>query len=129
MDKITITNEQLAAQFFDAMSRTSRNVYILHDMRKLIAECPESIADAFQQNGSLQNFKIPRLWREYYPVIEQILREGVEATSKTAIERNIAWMRENQWRNMPASGNTNPTHGILGDGSSRRDVQVRFKER
>ena len=129
MNQSPMTNDQLAAQFFDVMSRTSRNVDILYDMRKLIAECPESIAEAFQQNGSLQNFRIPRLWREYYSVIEQILREGVEATSKTAIERNIAWMTENQRRNMPASGNTNPTPGILGDGSSRRDVQVRFKER
>lgn len=129
MNQSPMTNDQLAAQFFDVMSRTSTELPLLYGMRDLIANCALPIADAFQKDGSLQNVRIPKLWRRFYPMLELILREGVEVACKVAIERDIAWMTQQQWQHMPVSGNINSSPGILGDGSSRRDVSVRFKER
>jgi hypothetical protein len=76
-----LTNDQLAAQFFDVVSRTSKNVRVLPEMRKLVANCLIPIAEGFQRDGSLQNTKIPKFHHKYYPVLERILRDGVQATS------------------------------------------------
>ena len=94
-------------------------------MRKLIANCPAPIAEAFQKDGNLQSVSIPRLWKEFYPVLERILHDGVEATSKTLIERDIALTTQAQY---PTGHSENNTPGHFSGGPFRRDLPLRYKE-
>jgi hypothetical protein len=122
MNESPMTNDQLAAQFFDVMSRTSANVHILYDLRKLIANCPAPIAEAFQRDGSLQNIKIPKFWQKYYPVLEEILREGVEATSAVVVKQDIQGLsNQKYWGGSTGNVDMEPEEG---DGSRDNAVKI-----
>jgi hypothetical protein len=111
---IPISNDELAKRFFDVMIKTSTYHVTILEQAKLIRMHPGPIAAAYEKNGSLEGTKIYRFYGKYYPVLEQILREGVESTSKRVVEQDVAQLRAKQFRGLPGCKSAN----VLPDSTS-----------
>jgi len=96
-------NAKLAKMFFDVMMRTSTNQATILAQKRLIEACSGSIAEAFAAQGNLANFKIPKFWAKYYPVLESILTEGVSKTGESQVKADVARQRRRQFSSLPGS--------------------------
>jgi hypothetical protein len=96
-------NSKLARLFFEVISKTSvDNETVLMAMRQ-ISRCSGQIAQEFENAGTLQNFKIPKLARKFYPLLEKILRDGVDVASEVWVKGDIANQRAKQFLGVPGS--------------------------
>lgn len=100
-----MTNDELARQFLDVMSRTSLNTVALRSACAQIRRASGSIPEAFVQHGSLSNFHIPMLPAKFYPVPECILAVGVERTSELVIKKDVSQLRARAFVGIPDSAN------------------------
>jgi len=103
MAKHLPTNAELAAKFIEVVSRTSVSSMTLKETRNQILDCPEIIAEAFEKDGNLGGIKIPRLYKKFYPILEDILRNGIEEAGEKSIKQDIAKMRSKQFKGIPGS--------------------------
>lgn len=97
------SNIELAKMFFDVLIRTSTNHKTIVEQQRLIEHCPKNIGEAFAIHGALKGFSIPRLFTKYYPMLEIILRDGVDKAAEAVVRNDVASQRRRQFKGIPGS--------------------------
>ena len=98
-----VSNAELAKMFFDVLISTSTNHTVIAEQKRLIEICPQSIAEAFAARGTLEGFKIRRLYAKHYPLLEMILRDGADRAKEVATQSDVAIQRSRQFKSIPGS--------------------------